>query len=195
VIGINVSANIDAVLRDVELSHRELQVAVMRSLNRTADGIKTDAGREIRKVYNVTLKALNGSNRRLGAFDIRYATLATMAARVTASGHPLPLYGFDPKETKAGVTVAIKRGRGSRKLLRHAFIARMKSGHVGVFMRRGKKGEKMAGRLKIDEKYTNAVPGMLRAITKGVDSALKQMALDRFDKAMAQNVRFVRSGR
>jgi len=181
VIAINVSSNADRILADVALTEREMKTALMRALNRTADGVKTDAGREIRKSYNVTAKALNGTDRRAGAFDITRATTATLIARVTASGRPLQLIGFAPRQTKAGVSVAVRKG--SRKVLEHAFIARMKSGHAGVFVRRSQK------RLPIDEKYTISVPGMLGA--KQVQTALRPLAMERFDKAFEQNLRFV----
>ena len=157
----------------------------MRAINRTADGVKTDAGREIRKRYNVTLKALNGTDRRAGAFYIKRATTNDLAARITASGNPLPLFGFAPRQTRAGVSVSVKRG--TRKVLEHAFIARMKSGHSGVFMRRGTK------RTPIDEKYTISVPGMLSG--KDITATLRTFAFDRFDKAMSQNLRFLQVSR
>jgi hypothetical protein len=151
----------------------------MRALNRTADGLKTDAGRKIRERYSVTLKALSP------AFSIRRATTADLVARVSASGRPLPLIGFAARQNKRGVSVAVRKG--SRKTLAHAFIARMPSGHVGVFMRRGK------ARLHIDEKFSVSVPGMFGA--KEVQAALEGLVRARFDKEMDHNIQFMVSRR
>src|SRR5574343_246122 len=134
---INVSTNASQLLDQVALDARETRVAVMRALNRTADGVKTDATREIRKSYNVTLKALQP------AFSIWRATTVDLVATVSASGRPLQLIGFSARQTKTGVSVSVKRG--ARKVVKSALIARMQSGHIGVFRRQGRK------RLPIDE--------------------------------------------
>jgi Prophage minor tail protein Z (GPZ) len=172
---INVSTNASQLLDQVALDSREMRTAVMRSLNRTADGVKTDASREIRKSYNVTNKALSP------AFSIWRATTVDLVAKVSASGRPLQLIGFAARQVKAGVSVSVKRG--SRKVVKSAFIARMQSGHLGVFRRAGRK------RLPIDELYTVSVPGMFGAHV--VQDALKKLAGERFDKAMGQNINFV----
>lgn len=59
------------------------------------------------------------------------------------SGEPVPLIAYPHRQTKKGVSVSVNRGK--RTLLAHAFIARMRSGHEGIFWRRGK------GRLPIME--------------------------------------------
>jgi hypothetical protein len=50
----------------------------------------------------------------------------------------IPLVRFQPKQDSTGTSVLIKKTRGSQHV-RHAFMARMKTGHVGVFLRRGSK--------------------------------------------------------
>ncbi len=172
---IELKTNAKQIAAQVALDSAEFRTATMRSLNRAADGTKTDATRKIRETYNVQLKTLQP------AFYVRKATRDTLVAVVGASGRPLRLFGFSARQTKAGVSVSVRRG--SRKTLRGAFIARMPSGHTGVFMRRGSK------RLPIDEKYTVSVPGMLGA--KQIEAALRAAAVSRFEKAMDQNVRYL----
>jgi hypothetical protein len=175
VIRIDVRTNARQIASQVRLDATEMRTATMRALNRAADGTRVDAGRKIRETYNVTNKVLQP------AFYVRKATRDFLTAVVGASGRPMRLIGFGARQVAAGVSVAIKRG--SRKVLRGAFIARMKSGHTGVFMRRGAK------RLPVDEKYTVSVPGMLGA--RQIEGAIRAAALARFDKAMDQNVRFL----
>lgn len=59
------------------------------------------------------------------------------------SGEPIPLVAYPHKQTKRGVSVEVNRGK--RTLVAGSFVAKMRSGHVGVFRRRG------AARLPIDE--------------------------------------------
>lgn len=172
---IELRSNAKQVAAQVALDAAEFRTATMRSLNRAADGTKTDATRRIRETYNVTLKALQP------AFYTRKATRDTLTAIVGASGRPLRLIGFAARQVARGVSVSVRRG--SRKVLAGAFIARMPSGHTGVFMRRSGK------RLPIDEKYTISVPGMLGA--KQIEAALRVSAVERFEKAMDQNVRYL----
>jgi hypothetical protein len=62
---------------------------------------------------------------------------------VLVSGEPVPLIAYPARQTKKGVSVEVNRGK--RTLVKGAFIATMKSGHRGVFRRRGK------ARLPIEE--------------------------------------------
>ena len=72
----------------------------------------------------------------------------------------------------SGVSVEIKRGQ--RKLLPRTFIAKMKSGHMGVFERAGK------ARLPIKEKVTIDVQYMFGS--KKVIEATKKRVIEQFDK-------------
>jgi hypothetical protein len=52
------------------------------------------------------------------------------------SGEPVPLVAYPYRQTKKGVSVQINRGK--RSLIKGSFVASMKSGHLGVFVRKGK---------------------------------------------------------
>lgn len=91
--------------------------------------------------------------------------------RLEASGAPVRLGDVPRRQTKRGVVVEVNRG--VRRLVRGAFIARLKSGHVGVFRRRGKT------RLPIDEGFTSTIadvftdPGFApRVIERGMTRGL-----------------------
>lgn len=59
------------------------------------------------------------------------------------SGEPVPLVAYPHRQTRKGVSVEVNRGK--RTLLKGAFVATMRSGHEGVFRRRG------TARLPIEE--------------------------------------------
>ncbi len=59
------------------------------------------------------------------------------------SGQPVPLVAYPHRQTRKGVTVEVNRGK--RTLVAGSFVATMKSGHKGVFRRRG------SARLPIEE--------------------------------------------
>lgn len=62
---------------------------------------------------------------------------------VEMDGKPVPLVAYPHRAGARGVTVEVNRGK--RTLIRGSFVAAMRSGHTGVFRRRG------AARLPIDE--------------------------------------------
>lgn len=55
---------------------------------------------------------------------------------VDVSGEAVPLVAYPHRQTKKGVSVEVNRGK--RTLVKGAFITTMRSGHEGVFKRRGK---------------------------------------------------------
>ncbi|MDR1310257.1 MAG: phage tail protein [Burkholderiaceae bacterium] len=134
---------------------------ISRALNRTAIAARTMAAQEIRRTYSISSRVIRHS------ISVNRANSGRLYATVRADGGPLPVYGFSPKQTKQGVMAKIK---GRRVLFPRAFIARMKSGHVGVFARGGYKGDfewsgKAFGRFRfgkgrysVNEFYTASVP-------------------------------------
>lgn len=112
------------------LQEVSLKVAQMagRDAQRT---MKTEATKHIRARKNIKLSSvqrLMSTPTRKQAKQIQWV--------VHVKGEVSPMIGYDPKKTKKGVTVRINKG-GPRKLLPHAFIATMRSGHEGVFIRQG----------------------------------------------------------
>lgn len=96
--------------------------------------------------------------------------------QMRASGAPVPVSEYPFRQTKRGVSVAINRGR--RVLLSGAFVATMRSGHVGVFRRRGAK------RLPIDETFTTRVSDVLR--DTGLMPRLQARAQEVFTSSFAR---------
>lgn len=68
-------------------------------------------------------------------------------AVITARGkRGIALSRFLTRQTKKGVSFIVSRSKG-RKVISGAFIAKMKSGHTGVYLRKGKT------RLPIDQRF------------------------------------------
>lgn len=70
------------------------------------------------------------------------------------SGRGIALAEYQHRQTKAGVLVTVNKGRP--KLVKGAFVARMKSGHKGIFIRRTVAGKK-SRRLPIDEFFSTRI--------------------------------------
>lgn len=69
--------------------------------------------------------------------------LASLSWTLAVSGEPVPLVAYPHRQTRQGVSVEVNRGK--RTLVKRSFVATLKSGHEGVFRRRG------TARLPIDE--------------------------------------------
>jgi hypothetical protein len=150
-----------------------VNAAAVRALNRTATTVRAEASRQIRGRYS--LKA--GTVRK--QLRIERATRNRLTSAVIASGAPIPLVEFGARQTKKGVTVKVTK---TRKLVKGVFIARMKSGKVGVFERLGSK------RLPIRELFSVSLP---RTFTqRQILAALRKTAADRFRIELARELRF-----
>ena len=73
----------------------------------------------------------------------RGSDIAGMEWALDVSGEPVPLVAYPHRQTRKGVTVEVNRGK--RTLVAGSFVATMRSGHEGVFRRRGQ------ARLPIEE--------------------------------------------
>jgi len=109
-----------------------LPKAQSRAINRTLTGVVTDTAREVGRVLNLAQKDIKEH-----ITVPRKASVSRLSGEVLAKGRWIPLIKFrGTRGVKGGgVSVQVKKSKGP-KILRHAFLARMKSGHLGVFMRR-----------------------------------------------------------
>lgn len=119
------------------------QKATVRAMNRVIDMARTEAVRKIREKYSFPATLVRSTL-------ITYkASPQRIEAVVRGRGRRTRLIDMQARQTRQGVTVRIGK---TRKLIRHAFIATMKSGHTGVYIRTTKK------RLPIKELYTISIP-------------------------------------
>lgn len=124
-----------------------LTTAQFRALNHTAGVGRTLIVRTIREELNVKAADIRGSAHRDGGVKVVRATRSKLRAEIRVSGARIPLirFGARPQDPAAfagqramaqrGVSWKIERVRG-RNRDKQAFVARMPSGHVGVFKRR-----------------------------------------------------------
>ncbi len=106
--------------------------AGIRAVNRALDRMNTQAGREIRAIYNIKLRAIRDATRVYKAS--RRSKVATGRLRFT--GRPIPLIEFDarwtPNMAGASVRILVDKGRVVRP---GSFIRTTKKGVTGVFER------------------------------------------------------------
>ena len=120
---------------------KALSNAARITVNKIITKAKTSASRKVRETYYIKAKDLNKS------MKIKRAGYTDKEATLTVRGRRIQVYAFGARQTRTGVTVRIRRDRG-RKLIRHAFIAAMPTGHTGAFQRKRK------SRLPIREIYS-----------------------------------------
>lgn len=102
--------------------------------------MRSEASKRIRARKAIKPKYIR---RALSLRRARGSDIADMEWAVDVSGEPVPLVAYPHRQTRKGVSVEVNRGK--RTLVKGSFVASMRSGHQGVFRRRG------AARLPIDE--------------------------------------------
>ncbi len=80
--------------------------------------------------------------------------IGRLAWRMDVSGALVPVSAFPLRQTRKGISVAINTR--ARSFIRSAFVATMRSGHKGVFLRKAK------ARLPIREAFTTRVVDVFR---------------------------------
>lgn len=103
--------------------------ALVRSINKTLPGVRTDMTAVIYDQYNVTKTKIRST------FSIKKASLGQPSGIVATKGRHLNLIEFAARQTQKGVTVKILR-QGARKLFIGAFIRIMKTGKELVLQRK-----------------------------------------------------------
>jgi hypothetical protein len=100
---------------------------------------------------------------------------------------PIPLFRFDVSfmfpTVEGGVTAKTLQGE-SPLTLKHAFVAKMATGHVGVFSRRGKE------RLPIQEHYGPSVATVFEK-TPGLEAEILQLAAEKFAQEAARQAAYL----
>ena len=152
-----------------------IQQAVMRAINRAADSSKTAASKKVREEYTVKARDIASTIR------IRKASTANLSAYVISTGGVLPLSKFqvrpsnpDPRR-KTPIVVRVKKGAGGP--IKNAFVAKMDSGHVGVFHRVGK------SRFPVEQNFGPSIPQMLGAnsVSKHVEERAQEQIILRLE--------------
>ena len=133
-------------LEIVQKIGKEFPVVARRALKETARQTRTEAKKLLLERYNIKSSDLNKA---LG----NPVSVSEDAVALRASSKRLPLIYFNPSKTGVGLDVMVKYGSGT-KTVAHAFIATMKSGHKGAFLRMTPK------RLPIKEQFRISIAEM-----------------------------------
>jgi len=134
------------------------KIAAMRAINRTIDGVKSDAAKQASSEYIVKQKTVKDT------MKTSKATANNLSARVTSRGKSIPLIDFKvspstPQPTRRPI-LKVQVKRGSAKTAKGLFVQRgQKSGRLNVFSRIGK------SRYPIKTHYGPAIPLMIGAKT------------------------------
>lgn len=196
----NITLDYKKELQKVERELGELQrKAIPRAANSTNNKTAVTARKETVKELGKTMSkdiGLGASGFRK-AIDIKKSTVKTLVAILSAHGRPLPLALFvQPSKRKPGFfnqriyvttkpTFAYKgveaKAWNKKKTYKHSFIAKTKSGHVGVFVRSGKK------RTPIKELYGPSIPSefLNEKVQKHLKRTIEQKWKPVFDRELA----------
>ncbi len=112
--------------------------ALSNAMNRGLSKVKIGASKKVREVYTVQASAINeATNTRM-----KRTSTGDLAGFISFAGYKIPLYKFKVTPKAPGirkrVQATIKKGEGGT--FEDAFIAQMKTGHLGVFERTGEQG-------------------------------------------------------
>lgn len=131
--------------------------AVARAVNRAAQSAKVAAIRKATQEYVIKRARISET------FEVGRATPSQPSAFIRSKGRPraLPYFRTRPrqvprKKPRKALFAQVKQGGGGT--IRGAFLARMKSGHLGVFHRTDGSSS-----LPIQQNYGPSVPQMLRS--------------------------------
>lgn len=155
-----------------------LPQANARALNRTGTTVRAFMSRDIAKDMGMKVGDVK---ERIG---LTRATAARQAVQIAVTGKRIPLIDlgargpYPSRGQGRGVTAIVG---GVRKTYPQAFIAKMKTGHIGVFQRRSR------ARLPIHELRGASLPHVFSKLTPGA------IALGRSEylKNLAHETRFV----
>lgn len=109
------------------LRGREITGAISGALNKTLPKTRTEIIRTVRAELN--LKASDVRER----ITILRASPGKLRASIRVSRKAIPLVKYNARQTRLGASVGVRKG--SRQTILHSFLATMKSGHKGVFVR------------------------------------------------------------
>lgn len=174
-----------------QLSPERVRRAISGAINETITSSRAEIRREIAKEYKIPSAYLQSSR----IIKLEKATASTLKGTINVGAPPIPLMAFDPiitQEKGSSVFTKTKRGgqaiysslsdrmnnrhgkgitvniKGQVKVIPSAFLAVMKSGHIGIFARgqygadgfkfRHGRNRKGGNDLNINELTTVSVP-------------------------------------
>lgn len=178
--GIEIKTDLEDLSRELRRFGKErLNKAQVRAVNRGLDRMTTVAKQGISKKRNLS------SGQALAGLTKVKAVPNGRGALLIGKGAMLPLTKLkggikNPKQQARGVKVAVEAGK--KTLLLGHFLARMPTGHTGVFLRAGSGGSggERVPRLPIMERKSPSIAHTL------LDETVLVPTLERFEQAYIQ---------
>lgn len=195
--GLGITHNLDEVLDKIDAwADSVVNVAGPRALNRLIDQAQVAGLRKVNDIYRIGPRTFEKYAR------VALATTGELKASIIVKGSGFPLYLFNPRQVRGkggGVRVQLK---GRSVFIPHAFIAKMRSGHVGVFARGayGGKGKNVPTgesfgkfqfgkkRYSINELFTFSAPGAFS--NPDVTDAMNDRVFEQYGAVMNNEIRF-----
>lgn len=185
-----------------------LDKAIKSAMARSLSHLRTSSTKEIRKVYAISAAALRTEENIKTKYT--YHPGAGISGYVLFSGRKIPLYRYDgtspaqPSQDTSKTINALINGQwrkthpgvaaaGHQKVstsptrFDDAFVARMKSGHVGIFERTG--GVTSTGNDALKELMGSSVPQMVD--NEDVQQALVDEAMKKFDERLDHEINVI----
>lgn len=146
-----------AVTSLLERLPRALPRVMQTSINSTLTTLRSRTVRAIARRAAIKQKVVRGDT------IVLRATRRQWAGAIRLLGRRIPIRDLSARQTKKGVTFRGPGGR--RKLIPGAFVATMRSGHTGVFARKGRarlpirelRGPSLAGIWEREEGLVNSI--------------------------------------
>lgn len=183
--------------------------ALKSATKRAASYLRTQSTKEIRQRYDITRRNIRAEQN----VKISYRYFNGIEARITFRGNKIPLFrygGAAPKEPTVNAektVIAIVNGQlravhpgvaasghqltsTSPTKFSNAFVARMQSGHVGIFERTG--GKTPTGDAAIREIMGSSVPQMLG--NEEVQESLSEKAMGKMEERLEHEVNRILNG-
>lgn len=178
-----------ALLRD--LQQREIPKVIGRTLNRTANSVRSRASRDLRTRMNLQKSVIDQAISRRRSNEIQNLTALELGRawfEIRYSGKPFPLRDFAAKQVRSGVSFKVtKAGRRSIYLRqgRKGFLVQRLGGNVFVRTTDDPAGPQKA---KIQKVFGPSIPQF--AATKRVQNELIEYARDFWARELERNIRF-----
>lgn len=134
-------------------------IVLSRAINKVAKPAESLLVKDAAKQTGISQKLIRQKNIRL-----RRASYRILSASIKVFGRGIPVIKLKARQTRKGVTF---KGPNGRELIPGAFIAKMPSGHEGVFKRRAggtrrelreRQGRRYLTELPIDEQRVPGIP-------------------------------------
>ena len=149
------AANLSQVERRLGYMKEKASKVLKMAVNDTAKKARSRLAKEAKKKYVVKVSGFKS------VMGIKLATNNNPEAVIHASGKKIPLAKFSYKEGQLGTGKILKgtRFKASSSAKLKWFVAKMGSGHIGIFSRNG--GMKRGQKGEISEKMGASIPEMI----------------------------------